>query len=157
VSAFIDENRARLGVEPICRELEVSASAYRARRSKPPSERALRDAFLLAQIRRVHTESQGIYGQLKVWDEFNETGVRVARCTIERLMHSYGIAGIGPARTAKTTLPGSAPVAAPDLVRRNFTATAPNQLWLADIERHEALSNRAVMKGHRLWPVAAGR
>ena len=58
VSRFIDAHRDRVGVEPICRELEVSASAYRARQSRPPSDRALRDAFLIEQIRRVHAESQ---------------------------------------------------------------------------------------------------
>jgi transposase InsO family protein len=132
VSAFIEAHRGRLGVEPICRELEVSASAYRARRSRPPSARTLRDAFLLEQIRRVHADSSGIYGQLKVWDELNEQGIVVARCTIERLMRRHGIAGIGPAKTRKTTLPGRAPVAAPDLVRRNFRAGRPDELWLAD-------------------------
>jgi transposase InsO family protein len=132
VSAFIDANRERLGVEPICRELEVSASAYRARRSRPPSARSLRDLWLLAQIRRVHADSSGIYGQFKVWDELNESGVRVARCTVERLMRAHGIAGVGPAKTKKTTLPGARPVAAPDLVRRNFTASRPDELWLAD-------------------------
>jgi transposase InsO family protein len=132
VSVFIDENRERFGVEPICREIEVSASAYRARRTRPPSSRALRDAFLLEQIRRVHDESQGIYGQLKVWDELNESDISVARCTVERLMRTYGITGIGPAPTTKTTLPGAAPVAAADLVCRNFTASRPDELWLAD-------------------------
>jgi len=132
VSAFVDAHRDRLGVEPICRELEVSASAYRARKSRPPSDRALRDAFLLEQIRRVHADSQGIYGQLKTWDELNEAGIRVARCTIERLMRTYGIAGVGPAKTKKTTLPGRAPVPADDLVRRNFVASRPDELWLAD-------------------------
>ncbi len=128
----MDTHRDRLGVEPICRELEVSASAYRARRSRPPSDRALRDAFLLEQIRRVHAEANGIYGALKVWDELNESGIRVARCTIERLMRTYGIAGVGPAKTKKTTLPGRAPVPADDLVRRNFVASRPDELWLAD-------------------------
>jgi Transposase and inactivated derivatives len=132
VSAFIDEHRDRLGVEPICRELEVSASAYRARRTRPPSSRSLRDAFLLAQIRRVHEGSNGVYGQLKVWDELNDTGVRVARCTVERLMRTHGIVGVGPAKTTKTTLPGPAPVPARDLVRRDFTASRPDELWLAD-------------------------
>jgi len=132
VSRFIDENRERLGVEPVCRELEVSASAYRARRTRPPSQRALRDVWLLAQIRRVHEGSSGVYGQMKVWDELCDTGVRVARCTVERLMRGHGIAGVGPAKTKKTTLPGLAPVAAPDLVRRDFTATRPDRLWLAD-------------------------
>ena len=114
MSAFIDANRERLGVEPVCRELEVSASAYRARRTRPPSSRSLRDLWLLAQIRRAHEGSSGVYGQLKVWDELNDEGTCVARCTVERLMRVHGIAGVGPAKTKKTTLPGLAPVAAPD-------------------------------------------
>jgi putative transposase len=133
VSRFIDENRERFGVEPVCRELEVSASAYRARRTRPPSQRALRDVWLLAQIRRVHEGSNGVYGQLKVWDELCDTGVRVARCSVERLMRNHGIVGVGPVRAKKTTLPGLAPVAASDLVQRDFAATRPNELWLADI------------------------
>lgn len=132
MSRFIDENRERLGVEPICRELEVSASAYRARRTRPPSSRSLRDLWLLAQIRRVHEGSSGVYGQLKVWDELNDEGTRVARCTVERLMRRYGIVGVGPAKTTRTTVPGPAPVPAQDLVRRDFTATRPDALWLAD-------------------------
>lgn len=131
MSRFIDQNR-RFGVEPICRELEVSASAYRARRTRPPSARALRDAWLLTQIRRVHAESAGVYGQLKTWDELSEAGVSVARCTVERLMRRHEICGVGPAKTKTTTLPGERPVAAPDLVRRNFTASRPDKLWLAD-------------------------
>ena len=132
MSRFIDANRERFGVEPVCRELEVSASAYRARRTRPPSSRSLRDLWLLAQIRRVHEGSDGVYGQLKVWDELNDTGIVVARCTVERLMRAHGIAGVGPAKTKKTTMPGLAPVAAPDLVRRDFTASRPDELWLAD-------------------------
>lgn len=80
----------------------------------------------------MHAESNGVYGRLKVWDELNDEGVRVARCTVERLMGAHGIHGIGPTKTKKTTLPGAAPVAAPDLVRRDFTATRPDELWLAD-------------------------
>ena len=132
MSRFIDANRERFGVEPVCRELEVSASAYRARRTRPPSARSLHDVWLLAQIRRVHEGSNGVYGQLKTWDELNDTGIRVARCTVERLMRAHGICGVGPAKTTKTTLPGERPVAAPDLVRRDFTATRPDELWLAD-------------------------
>ena len=132
MSRFIDENRERLGVEPICRELEVSASAYRARRTRPPSSRSLRDIWLLVQIRRVHEGSNGVYGQLKVWDELNDEGIAVARCTVERLMCGNGIVGVGPVKTKRTTLPGLAPVAAPDLVRRDFSAARPDALWLAD-------------------------
>ena len=132
MSRFIDANRARLGVEPICRELEVSASAYRARRTRPPSARALRDVWLTAQIRRVHAAGAGIYGQFKVWDELNDTGVCVARCTVERLMRAYGIAGVCNGKVARTTLPGPNPIAAPDLLRRDFTADRPDAVWLAD-------------------------
>lgn len=133
MSAFLDENRARFGVEPICREMEVSASAYRARKTRPPSARAVRDRYLLAQIQRVHEGSGGIYGQLKIWDELNnEEGIEVARCTVERLMRRAGIAGCMNGKVQRTTLPGPNPVAADDLVRRDFTATRPDEVWLSD-------------------------
>ena len=132
MSRFIDANRARLGVEPICRELEVSASAYRARRTRPPSARACRDAWLAEHIRRIHAESNGVYGQFKIWDELNDTGIAVARCTVERLMRAHGIVGVGPARTTKTTIGAATPIPAADLVRRDFSATRPDELWLAD-------------------------
>jgi len=72
VSAFVDTYRDRFGVEPMCREIEASASAYRARRTRPPSVRAVRDEYLIGAIERVHKDSDGIYGQLKIWDELNE-------------------------------------------------------------------------------------
>ena len=62
MSAFIDMHRDRFGVEPICREIEVSGSAYWARKTRPPSTRALRDQYLLTAIRRVHAASGGVYG-----------------------------------------------------------------------------------------------
>lgn len=133
MSAFIDSHRCRFGVEPICRELEVSASAYWARRTGPPCARAVRDTFLLREIRRIHAESGRIYGQLKIYDELNESGVRVARCTVERLMRRAGISGITPGRVAKTTIQGTSPVAAPDLIRRDFTAESPDAVWLCDL------------------------
>jgi putative transposase len=132
VSVFVDSHRDRFGVEPICREIEASASAYRARRTRPPSRRAVRDAWLLAQIRRVHAGSDGVYGQLKIWDELNEEGIAVARCTIERLMRKNGIEGVRNGKVQVTTRPGLAPIAAPDLVRRDFTADRPDAVWLSD-------------------------
>jgi putative transposase len=133
VSVFVDEHRDRFGVEPICREIEASASAYRARQTRPPSARAVRDVYLLAEIRRVHADSGGVYGQLKIWDELNnEQGVEVARCTVERLMRGDGIAGCLNGKAQLTTLPGPSPVAADDLVRRDFTATRPDEVWLSD-------------------------
>jgi putative transposase len=132
VSAFIDAHRDRFGVEPVCREIEVSASAYRARRTRPPSARTRRDAVLLTEIRRVHAGSGGIYGQLKVWDELRDQGIVVARCTVERLMRAAGIQGIPNGMVTRTTLPGLSPVAAEDLVRRDFTALRPDAVWLSD-------------------------
>jgi putative transposase len=132
VSAFIDAHRGRFGVEPICREIEVSASAYRARRTRPPSLRARRDQYLLGAIRRVHAVSGGVYGQLKVWDELREQGIAAARCTVERLMRAHGLEGVRNGLTQRTTLPGLSPVAAEDLVRRNFTADRPDAVWLSD-------------------------
>ncbi|MCE5190908.1 MAG: IS3 family transposase [Actinomycetia bacterium] len=132
MSAFVDENRARFGVEPICREIEVSASAYRAHRSALPSTRAVRHGYLLCEIRRVHAESNGVYGQLKVWDEIRDQGVDVARCTVERLMRTHGIEGCHNAKSQRTTMPGPNPVAAEDLVRRDFSATRPDEIWLSD-------------------------
>jgi len=133
VSAFVDRHRDRFGVEPICREIEASVSAYRARRTRPPSARALRDVYLLAEIRRVHADSDGIYGQLKIWDELNnELGIEVARCTVERLMRTHGLAGCLNGKVQVTTRPGLCPVAAPDLVRRDFSATRPDAVWLSD-------------------------
>jgi putative transposase len=132
VSAFIDHNRARFGVEPICRELEVSASAYWARKARPPSPRAVRDKILLGKIRCVHSNSYGIYGQWKVWRQLQKDGITVARCTVERLMREHGIEGVRKGKIQHTTMPGTTPVPATDLVRRNFTAERPDQLWVAD-------------------------
>ncbi len=132
MSAFVDGYRERFGVEPICREKEASASAYRARRVRPPSARAVRDEFLLTEIRRVHAGSNGVYGQFKIWDELNDDGVPVARCTVERLMRRHGIAGCCNGKAQVTTRTGPCPVAAPDLVRRDFTADRPDQVWLSD-------------------------
>ena len=92
----------------------------------------MRDEYLLTQIRRVHDASAGIYGQFKVWDELNDEGIRVARCTVERLMRAAGIEGASNGKVQRTTVPGPSPVAADDLVRRGFTADRPDQVWLSD-------------------------
>lgn len=148
MSAFIDEHRARFGVEPICREIEASPSAYRARRRRRPSARAVRDAGLVGEIRRVHAEAFEIYGQWKTWQQLQREGVCVARCTVERLMREHGIRGICKGKTHRTTIRGFAPVPADDLVRRNFTASRPDELWLADftyIRTQEGWSYLAVV------------
>jgi putative transposase len=132
VSAFVDECRDRFGVEPICREIEASASAYRARRARPESKRAVRDAWLLPHIRAAHDDSNGVLGQMKIWEELNTQGIRVARCTIERLMRAHGIVGAINGPVCRTTIPSPSPIAAADLVRRDFTADRPDAVWLSD-------------------------
>jgi putative transposase len=92
----------------------------------------LHNVWLAARIRRVHAAANDIYGQLKVWDELNEEGIRVPRCTVERLVRRGGICGVGNGKVQRTTLAGSNPIPAPDLLRRDFSATRPDAVWLAD-------------------------
>ncbi|MBN1461419.1 MAG: IS3 family transposase [Armatimonadetes bacterium] len=94
--------------------------------------RARREEYLLRAIRRVHGASGGVYGPLKVWDELRGEDITVARCTVERLMRRDGIEGASNGQTMRTTLPGLSPVAADDLVRRNFSADRPDSVWLSD-------------------------
>jgi len=132
VSAFIDQHRSHFGVEPICRELDVSASAYWSRKTRPPSPRAVRDESLLGEICRVHGESSGVCGQWKVWQQLQREGIAVARCTVERLMRQHDIEGEHKGKTQRTTTPDPTPSPVTDLVQRNFSAERPDQLWVAD-------------------------
>jgi putative transposase len=91
-----------------------------------------------------------------VWRQLNREGILVGRCTAERLMAKMGLQGAVRGKTRRTTIPDEAAPRPADFVVRDFCPTRPNRLWVADLERHEALTNRAVVKGHRLQPVAAG-
>lgn len=135
---FIDMRKHEFGVEPICRTLtaagtQIAPSTYYAFKTRPPSKRALRDEELLVQVRRVHAENFGVYGAKKLHAQLRREGIAVARCTIERLMRSAGLRGVSRAKGPRTTIPGNGPETRPDLVERDFTATTPNQLWVADI------------------------
>jgi len=153
---YIDEHKDRLGVAPICAELQIAPSTYYAAKTRPPSARSVTDAATTAVIKDVHAANYGVYGVRKVHAELNRKGHQVARRTVHRLMRTAGLRGISRAKGPRTTIPGTGPDTRPDLVDRKFTATTPNQLWVADIERHEALLNLAAVKGHRSWLVAAG-
>jgi putative transposase len=155
--ADIDAHRDRFGVEPICQLLPIAPSTYYAARHRPASARAVRDAKLKGEIARVHAEQFGVYGARKVWRQLHREGIAVARCTVERLMRELGLQGVRRGKPRRTTTPDATAPRPADLVDRDFSATRPNQLWVADLERHEVLPNRVVVKGHRLWPVAAGR
>jgi putative transposase len=84
-------------------------------------------------IERVHAENYGVYGIRKVHAELHRQGHAVARCTVARLMQKAGLRGISRAKGPRTTIPGTGLDTRPDLVQRRFTATAPDQLWVADI------------------------
>src|SRR5207302_10802709 len=85
-----------------------------------------------ALIERVHGENFGVYGVRKVWRELNRRGESVARCTVERLMRELGLCGAVRGRKVRTTVADPSAERAPDLVKRNFVAPAPNRCWVAD-------------------------
>lgn len=136
--AYIDGHRGRFGVEPICRVLkdaglQIAPSTYYAATGRPPSARAVRDAQLTEKIAAAHRENLGVYGARKMHAELNRQGVRVARCTIERLMRAAGLRGIRRDKSRRTTIAEGAETPRPeDLVGRAFQAQGPNQLWVAD-------------------------
>lgn len=135
---FVEENRDQYGVEPICRMLEIAPSTFyehRCRRRDPDRlpARTKRDAVLRPEIDRVWRENRCVYGAHKVWKQLNREDVRVARCTVERLMRDLGLQGVVRGKKHKTTIPDEAALRPADLVERNFTATRPNALWVADL------------------------
>lgn len=129
---YIDLNREEFGVEPICRELQVAPSTYYAAKTRPPSARGVADAKLSEVIATEHAANYGVYGARKMWKHLNRLGHPVARCTVERLMRAGGLRGVVRGGIKRTTIPAKDGVRAGDLVNRAFTATAPNQLWVAD-------------------------
>jgi len=137
--AFIDEHRGRFRVEPICRALsehgcKIAPNTYWVARKRPPSARAVRDEYLRSEIARVHAENLSVYGADKVWAQLNREGIRVARCTVERLMREMGLTGARRGRAFKVTTRSDERQRRPDdLVDRQFKAPTPNRLWVADL------------------------
>jgi putative transposase len=128
----------------MCRVLEVSRSGYYAWATRPPSARAVQNAALLGEIRRVYSESDGTYGSRRVHAELRREGHGVNVKRIERLMRVEGIRGAYvPAKRRTGGQDGVLGVDGvrvwPDLVKRDFQPDAPNQLWCSDMKRHEAL------------------
>jgi len=137
--AFIDVHRERFGVEPICDVLRahgvgIAPNTYHVARNRPPSTRSMRDEQLKIEIQRVFDENLFVYGADKIWTQLNREGIRVARCTVERLMRQLGLSGArrGKAFTVTTTTDERLE-RPPDLVDRAFKAPAPNRLWVADL------------------------
>jgi transposase InsO family protein len=138
MTTFIDAHREEYGVEPICEVLPIAPSTYyeRKARERDPSrlpERARRDAALSEEIQRVWEENRKVYGARKVWRKLRREGITVARCTVERLMRGMGLAGAVRGKRIRTTIPEEALARPADLVERDFTASRPNELWVADL------------------------
>ena len=136
--SFIDAHRDAYGVEPICTQLPIAPSTYyehKAREADPERlpPRVRRDKELSDEIQRVWDENFQVYGARKVWRQLNREQFAVARCTVERLMRALGLQGVVRGRSCRTTVSDNAADRPPDLVKRQFTATCPNQLWVADI------------------------
>lgn len=133
MTTFIDQGRGKFGVEPMCRELPIAPSTYYAVKSRRPSARTLTNQKLSAEIRRIYADNYSVYGPRKVWRQLRREGHMVARCTVERLMRRMGLRGATRGKTWKTTYPDLTAPRPADLVDREFTVSAPNRLWVADL------------------------
>ena len=135
--AFIDAHRGEYGVESICKQLPIAPSTYYEQKSRqadpsrlPP--RVRRDAELSGSIRRVWQENFRAYGARKVWRQLRREGIPAARCTVERLMRREGLCGVVRGRRKRTTIPADIAERPLDRVQRQFVASRPNELWIAD-------------------------
>jgi putative transposase len=136
--SFIDEHRGEHGVEPICKQLPIAPSTYYAHKSleREPDracDRDKRDQWLEVEIQRIWDANQQVYGVRKVWRQLARESIEAARCTVARLMKRLGIEGVRRGRKCWITISDDALDRPADLVNRQFVATRPNQLWVADI------------------------
>lgn len=134
VFAFIEAQKATFPISLSARMLGVSRSGFHAWRCRPPSGRALSDAWLSERIREIHEQSRGTYGARRVHLELREQGIRVGKKRVERLMAAAGLPGYVKYRKGKTTIRVQGVRVADDLVERNFNPEAPNRRWCADIK-----------------------
>jgi transposase InsO family protein len=133
VSRYIDEHRGRFGVEPICRVLGVSASAYYQRATGERSVRQVEDERLLGRIRELHAANYYAYGSRRMWKALRRAGEVVGRGRVERLMRTHGLQGAKRrGKPWRTTTPDPFAQRRPDLVQRDFSADGPNRLWVGD-------------------------
>jgi putative transposase len=131
---FIEAEKANHPISLMCRMLGVSRSGFHAWLRRPPSDRELSDAWLLEQVRQIHSDNRGVYGSPRVHAELRlARGIRVGRKRVERLMRQAGLSGLIAKRRGRTTIRVPGVRVADDLVGRQFQPSAPNVLWVADI------------------------
>jgi putative transposase len=138
IVTYIDDHRDRFGVEPICRVLtaagcKVAPSTYYAAKSRPLSARAQRDAVMIPILMALWVANYRVYGARKLWLAARRAGHDIGRDQVARLMRELGIRGVRRGRRVFTTRPDPAAARPADLVKRNFSAAAPNQLWVTDL------------------------
>jgi transposase InsO family protein len=134
VTRYVEERRDAFGVEPICRAIGVAVSTYYARRSRKPSRRALADRELVRQIHAAREGYRRVYGVRKTWRELHRRGVETGRDRVARLMRQEGLEGIRRGQKKRTTIPDETAIErGRDLLQRDFSATRPNQKWVADL------------------------
>ncbi len=122
----------RWGVEPICEVLEVAPSTYYSAKCRPPSARAVRDAVLIPALKTIWETNYSVYGRRKLTKAAHKADLDVGRDQVARLMRAAGIRGASRAKRRFTTHPDKTALRAADLVRRDFTAAAPNRKWVCD-------------------------
>ena len=132
---FVDDHRELFNVKRLCHVLQVSRSGYYRWREAAAARAARRraDEALAERIRVIHAEFDGTYGSPRVTAELRDAGSMVNRKRVERVMQIFGIAGVHLRRKVRTTVPAPSHQAIPDLVKRDFTALAPNQRYVGDI------------------------
>jgi putative transposase len=130
---YVDANREEFGVEPICKVLQVAPSTYYAVKKRPLSARATRDAVMLPILLVLWKANYSVYGAHKLWKAAMRSGHDIGRDQVARLMRVAQIRGVKRAKSVITTRRDDKAPRAPDLVKRNFTASGPNQLWVTDL------------------------
>lgn len=136
---YVNLYRDRFGVECICRVLSeteggfITSRGYRAAVARPVSDRTVRDELLGREILGVFDQNYRVYGVRKMWHAIRRAGWGIGRDQVARIMRKHGIVGKTRGRGSVTTRPGKGADVRPDLVQRQFTASAPNPLWVADI------------------------
>jgi putative transposase len=147
IMKFIEELRAEgYRVEPICAALtssgcRVAPRTYRSWRSVQPSHRMLHDAVVVDRLRSTIGTPEGLYGRRKMTTWLRRQGLQVSHCQVDRLMRQEGLHGVRRGKQVKTTIPAKDHDRADDQLNRAFDAAAPNRVWVADFERHEAFAN----------------
>jgi len=151
---FVDDHKAEHPISLLCRLVELPRATY-YRWAKPIlSDHYVSDAYLANEIVDIYRQSRGTYGSPRVWGQLRRRQVRVGVKRVARIMAELGLVGAHSRKRWRRGRPDTAP--APDLLGRNFTAEASDLRWVADIERHEALFNLAMVRGHRSRLVVAG-